>query len=221
MNLTDSCNADCNCEGVKYSPVCHEMSQVTFFSACHAGCRTILDDTHFSNCSCLPLDKFDRDESHLEYFSPSRAFLSEQQTHLPDSQALPSIYDKVVAGPCTTDCNGPYLLFVLLSCVIQTLGCSGRIGNILVNYRSVEKRDKSLAQGITLMVISLLGFIPGPIIYGAIIDSTCLIWEKSCGTRGNCWFYHRENFRYFVNITSVGEYRKFNGLHFIALALVR
>jgi len=204
MNLTADCNADCNCIGVKYSPVCHEVSKTTFFSACHAGCRTILDDKQFGNCSCLPLDESSHIGSHFEHFS--RTFISEQQMYQPDSQASPLIFDKVRAGPCTSDCNRSYLLFMLLTCVIQTLGCSGKIGNVLVNYRSVEKKDKSLAQGITLMIISLLALIPGPIIYGAIIDSTCLIWEESCGTRGNCWFYHRDNFRYLVNISSAGKY---------------
>jgi len=207
MNLTNRCNVDCNCAGIKYSPVCHEASKTTFFSACHAGCRTILDDKQFSNCSCLPLGKLERVGGHLEYLSSSRVFLPEQQMYNSDSQALPPIFDKVRAGPCITDCNGPYLLFMVLSCVIHTLGCSGKIGNVLVNYRSVEKRDKSFAQGIALMIVSLFALIPGPIIYGAIIDSTCLIWEESCGTRGNCWFYHRENFRYLVNISSAGEYR--------------
>lgn len=207
MNLTASCNADCNCIDVKYSPVCHEASKTTFFSACHAGCRTILDDNWFGNCSCLPLDQPSHIGGHFDYFSSSRTFISKQQTYLPDSQAFPSIFDTVKAGPCTSDCNQPYLLFMVLFCVIESLACSGKIGNVLVNYRSVEKRDKSFAQGITLMIISLLALIPGPIIYGAIIDSTCLIWEESCGTRGNCWFYHRDNFRYLVNISSAGGYR--------------
>ncbi|XP_024880200.1 solute carrier organic anion transporter family member 4C1 [Temnothorax curvispinosus] len=204
MNLTADCNADCNCAGVKYSPVCHEASMTTFFSACHAGCRTILDDKQFGNCSCLTLNEPSRIGDHFDYFSSSRAFISEQQMRPPDSQALPPISDTVKAGPCASDCKRPYLLFVLLNCVINTLGCSGKIGNVLVNYRSVEKRDKSLSQGVTLMIVSLLALIPGPIIFGAIIDSTCLIWEESCGTRGNCWFYHRDNFRFLVNISAAG-----------------
>ncbi|KYM97277.1 PREDICTED: solute carrier organic anion transporter family member 4C1 [Cyphomyrmex costatus] len=207
MNLTADCNIDCNCVGVKYSPVCHEASKTTFFSACHAGCQTILDDKQFGNCSCLPINESSYIKGHFDHFGSreqSFSYISEQQMYEIDSQALPPIFDKVKAGPCTSDCSRPYLLFTVLSCVIHTLGCSGRIGNVLVNYRSVEKKDKSFAQGITLMIISLLALIPGPIIYGAIIDSTCLIWEESCGTRGNCWFYHRDNFRYLVNIWSVG-----------------
>lgn len=201
MNLTAGCNADCNCANVKYSPVCHELSQTTFFSACHAGCRTILDDTQFGNCSCLPFAEPEQVEDYLDYLSSSTSsFIPEQ--HLYDSQ--PAITDKVKAGPCISDCKRPYLFFMVLTCVIHTFGCSGKIGNVLVNYRSVEKRDKSFAQGVTLMIVSLLALIPGPIIYGAIIDSTCLIWEESCGSRGNCWFYHREKFRHLVNITSAG-----------------
>lgn len=205
MNLTSNCNAECNCEYVKYAPVCHEPSQTTFFSACHAGCSTIEDDKEFGNCSCVPLitldflndDRSDENngkkghiENELEGFDVRLSFN----------------FNKVRAGPCPSSCNGPYLLFMVLTCIIQTLACSGKIGNVLVNYRSVEKKDKSFAQGVTLMIISLFALIPGPIIYGAIIDSTCLIWEESCGTRGNCWFHHRENFRYLVNITSAGWY---------------
>ncbi|XP_029161942.1 solute carrier organic anion transporter family member 4C1 [Nylanderia fulva] len=204
MNLTASCNVDCNCASVKYSPVCHEPSKTTFFSACHAGCRTILDDKQFGNCSCLPLGEPEKVEGHFKYLSSSGVFIPEQQMHLLDSQAFPTIFDKVKAGPCISECHGPYLLFMVLTCVIQTLACSGKIGNVLVNYRGVEKKDKSFAQGVTIMIVSLFALIPGPIIYGVIIDSTCLIWEETCGTRGNCWFHHRENFRYLVNISSAG-----------------
>jgi hypothetical protein len=36
-------------------------------------------------------------------------------------------------------------------------------------FRCVEPKDKSFAQGLSLVLVSLLAFIPGPIIYGAII----------------------------------------------------
>ena len=36
-------------------------------------------------------------------------------------------------------------------------------------FRCVAMKDKSFAQGLSLVLVSLLGFIPGPIIYGAII----------------------------------------------------
>ncbi|XP_034186309.1 organic anion transporting polypeptide 33Ea [Osmia lignaria lignaria] len=201
MTLTSSCNEACNCEGVKYSPVCHVSSKTTFFSACHAGCRTIINDKEFGNCSCLPLSSVSNFQNVFGY-DTMQPLVQDQLIYSNNLQTIN--YDKVRAGICSNDCSGPYLLFTVLSCIIQTLACSGKIGNVLVNYRSVDKKDKSFAQGITIMTISLFALIPGPIIYGAIIDSTCLIWEESCGTKGNCWFHHGKNFRYLVNVTSAG-----------------
>ena len=201
MTLTSSCNEACNCEGVKYSPVCHVPSKTTFFSACHAGCRTIINDKEFGNCSCLPLSSVSNFQNVFGY-DTMQPLVQDQLIYSNNLQTIN--YDKVRAGICSNDCSGPYLLFTVLSCIIQTLACSGKIGNVLVNYRSVDKKDKSFAQGITIMTISLFALIPGPIIYGAIIDSTCLIWEESCGTKGNCWFHHGKNFRYLVNVTSAG-----------------
>lgn len=79
--------------------------------------------------------------------------------------------DFVKQGPCHVDCYSSFILFVCVQVFIQFIGCSGRITTVLVNYRSVEKRDKSIAQGLALFMISLLAFIPGPIIFGRIIGT--------------------------------------------------
>ncbi|XP_037958813.1 solute carrier organic anion transporter family member 74D-like [Teleopsis dalmanni] len=56
VNLSSSCNANCSCEGVPYSPICHEPSDTTYFSPCHAGCLNWNSEEKFySNCSCLPI----------------------------------------------------------------------------------------------------------------------------------------------------------------------
>lgn len=31
--------------------------------------------------------------------------------------------------------------------------------------------------------------MPGPVIFGAIIDKTCLIWEEKCDGARTCWMY--------------------------------
>lgn len=67
----------------------------------------------------------------------------------------------------------------------------------------MSKEDKSFSQGLTLMMISLFALIPGPIIYGYIIDSTCLKFNFKCGSRGNCQLYNQESFRYLLNITAM------------------
>ena len=36
----------------------------------------------------------------------------------------------------------------------------------------------------------VFGSIPGPIAFGAVIDSGCVYWQYECNRRGNCWVYN-------------------------------
>ncbi|KAK8733339.1 hypothetical protein OTU49_006590, partial [Cherax quadricarinatus] len=65
---------------------------------------------------------------------------------------------------------------------------------------SVADEDKGLALGTLTVFISLLGFIPAPIIMGAIIDSSCQVWDQSCGVSGNCWLYDSDKFRTIIHL---------------------
>ncbi|XP_058819786.1 solute carrier organic anion transporter family member 74D [Topomyia yanbarensis] len=111
---------------------------------------------------------------------------------------------KLIPGACLKGCAFGFYLFSIISSIINCFGASGRIGNLLVNYRCVAKEDKSFTQGLILMMISLFALIPGPIIYGRIIDSTCLVWTEECGERGNCQLYDQRLFRYYINLTALG-----------------
>ncbi|KAK3908254.1 Solute carrier organic anion transporter family member 74D [Frankliniella fusca] len=108
----------------------------------------------------------------------------------------------VRAGTCELDCKNVFLIFICITTVMHSLGSSGKVGNLLVNYRAVDPRDKSFAQGLSLFLISIFAFIPGPILFGAIIDSTCLVWDESCGRKGNCWLYDKSSFRLYLNSTA-------------------
>lgn len=72
--------------------------------------------------------------------------------------------------------------------------------------RVVEPRDKSFSQGLLLMLMSLFALIPGPILFGRVIDQTCLVWGSKCGRQGNCQLYDQTLFRYYVNGLSVCKY---------------
>ncbi|XP_065073766.1 solute carrier organic anion transporter family member 74D [Ochlerotatus camptorhynchus] len=110
---------------------------------------------------------------------------------------------RLIPGACLKGCALGFYLFSIISSIINCFGASGRIGNLLVNYRCVAKEDKSFTQGLILMMISLFALIPGPIIYGRIIDSTCLVWTEECGKRGNCQLYDQRLFRYYINLTAL------------------
>lgn len=38
--------------------------------------------------------------------------------------------------------------------------------------------------------------IPSPILFGQVIDTTCLLWKERCGKDGSCLMYDIEEFRY-------------------------
>lgn len=61
--------------------------------------------------------------------------------------------------------------------------------------RCVEEKDKTVAMGFGLMLMSLFAFIPSPIFFGNLMDRNCLVWGKTCSGTGNCWLYNGETLR--------------------------
>lgn len=65
-------------------------------------------------------------------------------------------------------------------------------------FRSVSEEERSFALGMQFVIFRLFGYIPAPIVFGNLIDSTCLLWKQSCGGEkgGRCLLYDIEQFRY-------------------------
>lgn len=53
------------------------------------------------------------------------------------------------------------------------------------------------------MLVSLFAYTPGPILFGYIIDDTCLVWNYKCGERGHCQLYDSERFRDNTNLAAI------------------
>ena len=51
----------------------------------------------------------------------------------------------------------------------------------------------SLELGLQSTFIRGIGTIPGPLIVGALFDASCMHWQDTCGDRGNCWVYNKED----------------------------
>ena len=64
---------------------------------------------------------------------------------------------------------------------------------IIINYRCVADEQRTLALGLQSLLFRAFGSIPGPIVFGVIIDSACLFWQFDCDRRGNCWVYNSES----------------------------
>jgi hypothetical protein len=37
-----------------------------------------------------------------------------------------------------------------------------------------------------------------------VSDAACLVWDETCGEKGHCWLYHKDNFRLYLNLTAAG-----------------
>ncbi len=72
------------------------------------------------------------------------------------------------------------------------------IFSFLVLSRAVEEEEKAFALGIQFVIFRIFGYIPSPILFGNVIDSTCLLWKSTCEGEagGRCLMYDIELFRY-------------------------
>lgn len=67
----------------------------------------------------------------------------------------------------------------------------------------------SISYLVTFKLISVsfyfcLGFIPPPLIFGAAIDSTCLVWSETCNKSGACALYDNTSYRYLYVSIAIG-----------------
>ncbi|XP_051881646.1 solute carrier organic anion transporter family member 2B1 [Pristis pectinata] len=101
----------------------------------------------------------------------------------------------VKPGTCGTGCYHlllPFMFFLTLTGFVATL-C--QTPSFMLVLRSVKPEDKSLAIGIQFMLFRVLAWLPGPILYGSTIDSTCIRWESKCKTKAACRYYNLNLFR--------------------------
>ena len=71
---------------------------------------------------------------------------------------------------------------------------------LISSCRTVADEQRYLALAAQSVLYRLLGTIPGPLIFGALFDSGCILWAYECGVRGNCWEYDNKtvNLRIFI-----------------------
>ncbi|XP_071533825.1 solute carrier organic anion transporter family member 74D-like isoform X2 [Panulirus ornatus] len=182
-SLGPSCSADCGCTE-RFTPVCSQDQTTLFYSPCYAGCsvdNVTTNPIEYSKCRCI-----------------SNNSTSLQNTSF-TTQGPESTWGTATRGYCPEPCNG-FFYYLLIQIIIKTIASTSRVGGSIVLLRSVSDEDKGLSLGTLTVFISLFAFIPAPIIMGAIIDSACMVWDKSCGVSGNCWLYDSDKFRKILHL---------------------
>ncbi|KAM7292870.1 solute carrier organic anion transporter family member 4A1-like [Ixodes scapularis] len=167
-DLEEACNAHCNCSDALYDPVCG-TDNLTYHSPCVAGCSTVKHLPHtqtYEHCTCIN--------------GPT------VQASFDDDQ--PPTYYMAKRDPCVADCG---LIFVYAAAIFIALFFTFLliVPALTAMLRSLEEDIKSTGIGINYVFIRLLGTIPGPILFGYLIDTSCLLWEDRCGRWGSCAIY--------------------------------
>ncbi|KAG8187153.1 hypothetical protein JTE90_020031 [Oedothorax gibbosus] len=125
--------------------------------------------------------------------------------------------DSTTEGFCITHgCWNQALIYIITLPIISFIVNILKIANTMVFLRCINTEDKSVALGTFETFLSAFGFIPYPVVFGALVDSACLVWEKSCGQTGNCWFYDITKFNYLLH----GASALFTGLSALCMFVV-
>lgn len=111
-----------------------------------------------------------------------------------NSSSNSSAQDTFTDGFCEFSCDSFYILVVLTS-ISKLVAQLPRVGGMIVSLRCVDSADKALAMGMIGAAYNLFAAIPYPLIYSAVFDATCLVWEERGGHRGNCAFYDADTLR--------------------------
>lgn len=181
------CNTTiCNCNADKFSPICGRDGK-TYLSACHAGCTDYTERdgkiVEFSDCLCLT---------------------SEDKNATLDAD-MNFLYGNATIGYCDVQCSN-FIWYIILFSIFVFIHSTSEVGSMLLILRCVDPRDKAMALGLIQFAIGLFGNVPCPIVYGAVVDSACLVWKMACGERGACGLYDSNVFRMFFH----GTYGNFN-----------
>ncbi|EEB20444.1 organic anion transporter, putative [Pediculus humanus corporis] len=172
VNLTASCNFGCDCATSDVEPVCGNNG-LTYFSPCHAGCTAFSSRNNYFNCTCI------------------HGNLSKE-----DEYAEVTVVPVATAGPCTSPCKTIYPFLILLF-FMTFMVATTQMPLLMIVLRSVDEEERSFALGMQFVIFRLFGYIPAPILFGNLIDSTCLFWKSTCGeSGGRCLLYDIELFRY-------------------------
>jgi organic anion transporter 3A len=100
------------------------------------------------------------------------------------------------AGPCHKPCRTIFPFLILLF-FMTFIVASTQMPLLMIVLRSVSEEERSFALGMQFVIFRLFGYIPAPILFGNLIDSSCLLWKSTCGeTGGRCLIYDIEKFRY-------------------------
>ncbi|NXY13733.1 SO2B1 protein, partial [Atrichornis clamosus] len=157
----------CHCSERAFNPICGSNG-IEYISPCSAGCRVV--NIHTDNS--------------VQNYTNCSCILGE------------GLAGFAKPGTCSTGCSHLFLPFVILSCLAGILASTSHTPSFMLILRSIQPEDKSFAVGIQFMLLRVLAWMPGPVLYGSAIDTTCILWDRRCDRKAACRYYDNTLFRH-------------------------
>ncbi|XP_077970467.1 solute carrier organic anion transporter family member 2A1-like [Styela clava] len=167
-----TCSSSCHCDANIFSPICGSDG-ITYLSPCHAGCKNTfqLDGQiqNYTECSCINFD---------------------------DSNMNSLLHGSSLGSCKTSNCSDLLIIVLAIQALASVTSGLSAPATYVFLMRIVNTGDKALGIGIAFIVVRLLAWIPGPIFYGKLFDSSCLYWTFSkCSQTGYCGIYDCDAYR--------------------------
>lgn len=187
VNLTAACNFGCECHMYDVEPVCGNNG-LTYFSPCHAGCTAFSSSSNYTNCACV--------QTNVTNVYTGAEGAQAQALNAHENFAEVTVVPVATAGVCNKPCRTIYPFLILLFFMTFVVA-STQMPLLMIVLRSVSEEERSFALGMQFVIFRVFGYIPAPIVFGNLIDSSCLLWKSTCGEKGGrCLIYDIEKFRY-------------------------
>ncbi|KAK3603008.1 hypothetical protein CHS0354_037755 [Potamilus streckersoni] len=128
------------------------------------------------------------------YYSPCHAGCDVKPSVMTFSNCSCIERGTATAGLCDQSCTMlyPWAATNFVGSIVLALQI---IPTFIAKIRCVEATDRSVSVALSGFATSTLGWMPGPVILGAIIDRSCIVWKYICGEQQSCLLNDIVHFR--------------------------